>query len=321
MSPRISPSTLGRGCARRQSRPRARDDEVERGIDVLFDLDGLSGRSLVELFAMRPAPLQVNFLGYTGTLGTNVYDFIISDRHCIPDEFRRHYVERPLYIDPCYLPSDSRRTVDSTHVTRSQYGLPEDAVVLCAFANTYKILPDMFDTWMRILARHEDAVLWLRDVHGDAKARFGDEAEVRGVSRTRLFFAPTEHLGRYLARFRLATLFLDTAPFGAHTTVNDALFAGLPVVTINGLSFTGRASASQVIAAALPSLVASDHQSYYDIVDRLLASPAELTRLGLTLKTPTTAGHLFDMDRYVDRFEEAILSAWRIHKDSGLLDR
>lgn len=284
-----------------------RDD----AIDVLFDLDGLTDRALVELFAMRPAPMQVNFLGYAGTAGTPVYDFIVTDRHCIPEAARQHYVERPLYVDPCYLPSDSRRDAGA-QVSRHEYGLDEDSFVLCALAGGYKILPPLFDAWMQLLSRHARTVLWLRDAADDAKARLRSEAEARGVAADRLVFAPNEPLLRYLARFRLADLFVDTAPLGAHTTVNDALFAGLPVVTIDGESFSARVSASQVVAAGLPGLVARDVADSRRLVEELVEDPAQLLGAKATLaRNNAERGGLFDSEAYARRFESAVQAAWR----------
>jgi protein O-GlcNAc transferase len=279
-------------------------------IDVLFDLDGLTGRTLVDLFARRPAALQVNFLGYTGTMGTAAYDRIIADRHCLPESDAVHYTEKPLYIEPCYMPSDSRRVLDPAPVSRAQYGLPEDATVLCAFANTYKILPGMFAAWMALLAARPATVLWLRSAGDAANARLRAEAKRHGVDGARLCFAKPDPVPRYLSRFRLADLFLDTTPFGAHTTVNDALWAGLPVLTVDGSGFAGRASASQVHAAGLSDLVAKDLADYGRIANRLLGAPALLADVAHRLRTAGRDSPLFDGAQYAARFGDAILAAW-----------
>jgi predicted O-linked N-acetylglucosamine transferase (SPINDLY family) len=193
------------------------------------------------------------------------------------------------------------------------YGLPENATVLCAFASSYKILPDVFDIWMRLLARHAQAVLWLRDFGEETNSRLKSEMSLRGVAPERAIFTPAEPLKRYLARFALADIYLDTAPFGAHTTVNDALFAGLPVLTQNGASFAGRASASQVIAAGLPELVASNAVQYHSIADGLLSDRATLDNLTKRLQTNRDTTPLFDMKRYTREFERAILEAVKGH--------
>jgi predicted O-linked N-acetylglucosamine transferase (SPINDLY family) len=252
--------------------------------------------------------LQAGFLGFTGTMGSAAYDFIVADRYCIPPASVPHYVETPLYIDPCYLPSDSRRTLGPVP-DRIDYGLPGDAIVLCAFANTYKILPAMFDAWMSLLVRHPRALLWLRDAGEEINLRLREEARARNVDATRLAFAPKEPPARYLARFRLADLFVDTSPFGAHTTLNDALFAGLPAVSIEGRTFAARASASQLRAAGLEALVAGSVDDYVRIADRLIANPGTLRALAERLRAAAAQTPLFDMDRYTRAFERAIEGA------------
>jgi predicted O-linked N-acetylglucosamine transferase (SPINDLY family) len=283
-------------------------------IDVLFDLAGYTGLPLTDVFTRRPAPMQVNFLGYTGTMGSPAYDWIVTDRHCVGAEDAQHYTERPLYVDPCYLPSDSQRTLDAGPMSRADYGLPRDAIVLCAFAGTYKILPDLFGAWMRILERHPRTVLWLRDAGEAVDQRLRDAARARGVDAARLAFAPTEPWSRYLARFRLADLFVDTAPFGAHTTVNDALFAGLPVLTIDGGSFAGRASASQVRTAGLPDFIARDLADYQRKADALVADPARLQSAAATLRA--SAMPLFDMARYAQVFGDTVQAAWDAQRET-----
>ncbi len=276
-------------------------------VDILVDLGGFTRQKLVELFATRPAPLQIQFLGYTGTMASPAYDYIVTDRHCIPPEAVRSYSETPLYIEPCYLPSDSQRELTPEPLVRAMYGLPENAIVLCAFANRYKILPGMFNIWMRLLTEHKLAVLWLRDFGEDINSRLTLEASSRGVSSGRILFAPHEPVPRYLARFCLADLFLDTTPFGSHTTVNDALFAGLPVLTQDGASFAGRSSASQVIAVGLQELVAADALEYHSIAHRLLSDVTELRVLTKRLQINRETSPLFDTKGYARKFGDAIL--------------
>ena len=275
-------------------------------IDVLFDLNGYSGGEAVRIFAHRPAPLQVNFLGYTGTLGSPHYDVIVGDGYCIPADAEAAYTESVLRIDSCYLPSDPLRTVDQTAPTRAQYGLPDAGVVFCAFAAIAKIDPSIFDVWMSLLRETPGSVLWLRHIPTDRLARLRDEAQRRGVAATRLVVAPGDPIPRYLARFALADVFLDTAPFGSHTTVNDALFTGLPVVTIAGSSFAARASASQLAALGLHDLIARDHAHYAEIALRLAASPSMRTTIAARLTDPAVRAPLFDMDAYARRFEAVI---------------
>ena len=276
-------------------------------LDVLFDLNGYSGGEAVRILAHRPAPLQVNFLGYTGTLGSPHYDAIVCDDYCIPAGAEAGYAEHPLRIDPCYLPSDPSRVPDATPLTRAQYRLPADGIVFCAFAAIAKIVPDQFGVWLQILREVPASVLWLRQMPDDRLARLRDESARAGVDGARLVIAPAEPVPRYLARFALADLFLDSAPFGSHTTVNDALFMGLPAVTLAGASFAGRASASQLAALGQDALIARDHAQYAAIAQRLAASPDERAAIGARLRDRAARAALFDMEAYARKFEAAVL--------------
>jgi predicted O-linked N-acetylglucosamine transferase (SPINDLY family) len=275
-------------------------------IDVLFDLNGFSGGEAIRVFARRPAPIQINFLGYTGTLGSAAYDFVVVDRNCAPPESRNAFDERLLYVDPCYLPSDPARAPQGAASSRAEYGLSDDAFVFCAFAAPYKILPDHFACWMQLLRNAQGSVLWLRHLLPDRIARLRAEAERRGVDGARLIVAPADSIARYLARFGLADLLLDSAPFGSHTTVNDALFAGLPVVTIAGQSFAGRASASQLYAAGFPELVARDADDYASIAGSLARERDRLAEITRRLRETGRHSPLFDMNAYARAFESAI---------------
>ncbi len=281
----------------------------KEGIDVLFDLDGLTGRTVIDAFRRRPAPMQINFLGYTGTLGSPAYDFMVTDRHCVPRGAEVHYAERPLFIDPCYMPSDSKRLLDQQPISRAQYGLPDRSTVLCAFGGTYKILPEVFAAWMALLKEHSRAVLWLRDAGQDTRERLRCEARGEGVDASRLIFARADPVPRYLSRFRLADLYVDTSPFGSHTTVNDALWAGLPVLTIDGTSFAGRASASQVLAADMADMVAVDLDDYLAIAHGLLERPEVLAEMTRRLRTTGRSSPLFDMRAYAQKFGDAVFAA------------
>jgi len=283
-----------------------REDEV----DVAFDLTGFTGTTVVEVLLHRPAPVQVNFLGYTGTMGTSAIDWILTDRFCVPPEFAQHYAERPLYVDPCYMPSDAARTFSPTPVTRREYGLPEDAVVFSAQMGAYKMKPPALEAWMRILSAVDGSVLWMRQQSIGLEARLGELARSHGIDPGRLRYAPSQKVPVYLSRFRLADLFLDATPFGSHTTVNDALFAGLPVLACAGRSFSSRASASQVLAAGLPDLVVTDLDAYVRKAVELARDPAGLRAIGARLRERRASLPLFDLDRYARAFEAAVEHAW-----------
>jgi len=279
-------------------------------IDVLFDLNGFSGGEAIRLFAQRPAPVQINFLGYSGTLGSDAYDFIVTDRYCAPPEEQTAYAERIVYVDPCYMPSDPLRANAIQSPTRVEYGLPEDGLVFCAFAAVYKILPELFDRWMALLRDVRGSVLWLRHIPADRIGRLREAAVARGVDGARLLSAPGEGIDRYLARFALADLFLDSFPFGSHTTVNDALFAGLPVITVAGKSFASRASASQLRAADQSDMIADSLDEYVNIARALAHDPDRLAHSRRALRAARAQLPLFDMDAYARAFERAIIGAY-----------
>ncbi|HEX7270711.1 MAG TPA: tetratricopeptide repeat protein, partial [Casimicrobiaceae bacterium] len=285
---------------------RIRDD----GIGMLFDLTGHTGQGRPDLFASRAAPVQVNYLGYAGTLGASYYDFVITDRFTTPEAARADFVERLCYVGECYLPSDPARQKAVPAPERAEYGLGEDAFVFMTQAATYKIQPPLFDVWMRLLRSLPEAVLWLRPADPAVQKNLRAEADRRGVDPRRLVFAPSEPLPRYLARFALADLYLDTYPFGSHTTVNDALAAMLPVLTIAGRSMAARASAAQVRAASLPELVAGSSTEYESLARALSRDRWRLDSLASRLRRDGSASTLFDMQRYARSFEAALDRIW-----------
>ncbi len=301
------------GMAATDAAARIRADRVA----LLFDLTGHTEFARPEVFAARPAPVQVNYLGYAGTLGASYYDYVIGDATSIAATARPSFLEQVVDVGDCYIPSDSTRTIGASASTRAQYGLPADAFVLVSQAAPYKILPDMFDLWMRLLAGIEDAVLWLRPMQAEAAANLRAEASSRKIDAQRLVFAPREPVADYLARFPLADLYLDTYPFGSHTTVNDALFAGLPVVTLAGRSMASRASASQLRAVGMPELVADSHDAYFALARALARDRDRLAALSTRLRETAHASALFDMKAYTTRFEAAMLRMVRERVDSA----
>jgi protein O-GlcNAc transferase len=286
-----------------------RDDTIA----VLFDLTGHTAYSRPGVFAARPAPVQVNFLGFAGTLGAAYYDYIITDAYTTPQDEQPHFEERLLPLAECYIPSDPKRVLGPLP-SREIYGLPADAFVFMSQAAPYKVLPEMFDLWARLVASVDGSVLWMRSMRPEAQANLRNEALRRGIAGERLIFAPSEPVPQYLARYRMADLYLDTYPFGSHTTVNDALFAGLPVLTLAGRSMAARASASQVRAAGLPEMIASSHEGYESIALALVRNRERLDDLTARLRSRGRASALFDMTSYAKRFEDAVL---RIAGDRG----
>lgn len=234
---------------------------AEDGIDILVDVNGHTRDARLGVFARRPAPIQVNWLGYPGTMGSSFHHYIIADEWTIPPHAESWYSERVLRL-PCYQPNDRRRVVDATVPARADVGLPENAFVFCCFNASHKFTRFSFDRWMEILRATEDSVLWLLDYSPETNQRLREHAEARGVSGARLHFAPKLANPRHLARYPLADMFLDSAPYGAHTTASDALWMGVPVLTWSGRCFASRVCGSLLRSAGLPDMVCATPEEF-----------------------------------------------------------
>jgi predicted O-linked N-acetylglucosamine transferase (SPINDLY family) len=249
-------------------------------IDILIDLGGFTRGSRLGILASRCAPVQVHYLGFTGTLGSSYVDYLIADATAIPRGDERYYRECIARLPYSYLPHDDRQTVSNELPERRACGLPDSGLVLCAFNNPYKITPAVFKTWMQLLRARSDAVLWLQSSSPGLIGRLARAAAEHGVAPQRLVFAPRlASLPEHLARYRVADLFLDTTPYGAHATAHDALWAGLPVLTLAGEAFASRVGASLLSALGLPELVACDIEDYHLRAAQLLEDPSRLAKL------------------------------------------
>ena len=231
-------------------------------IDIAVDLKGFTKDSRVNIFASRLAPVQVNYLGYPGTMAADFIDYIIADPTLIPLESQEHYSEKVMYLPHSYQPNDRKREIAQKNFTRAELGLPQDGFVYCCFNNNWKITPDVFDLWMNILKRTPTSVLWLLEDNKHVAENLRREAQVRGVKPDRLIFAGRMPMAQHLARHKCADLFLDTLPCNAHTTASDALWAGLPVLTRMGESFASRVAASLLNAIGLPELITTSAIEY-----------------------------------------------------------
>ncbi len=280
-------------------------------IDIAVDLNGYTRHGRTGILAFRPAPIQVNYLGYPGSSGTGYIDYIIADRVVIPPEAASFYSEAVIHLPDTYLPCDSTRREAGRTPSRAEAGLPADGFVFCCFNKHFKITPPVFDVWMRLLRRIEGSVLWLPAGAGASAENLRLAAASRAVAPERLVFAPPAPLEDHLARHRLADLFLDTSPFNAHSTAGDALWAGLPVVTWLGRSFAGRVAASLLRAAGLPELVAADLAAYEALAGALAADPARLAALRARLAASRETAAIFDMDRLCRHIESAYVAMWR----------
>ncbi len=276
-----------------------------RGIDILVNLNGYFGLARNNLFSLRPAPLQVNYLGFPGTMGAGFIDYLIADTVVLPPADQQFYTEQVVYLPGSYQPNDSQRRISSQTLRRSDVGLPEGGFVFCCMNNVYKITPQVFDIWMRLLQRVPGSVLWLYGRVAEARANLQHEAAARGVAAERLVFAPAFAPELHLARLRLADLFLDTWPYNAHTTGSDALWAGLPVLTCTGPTFPSRVGASLLHAMGLPELVVDSFAEYEALAYRLATEPALLAALRQRLAAKLPSAPLFNSRRYTRHLEAA----------------
>ena len=280
-------------------------------IDIAIDLNGYSGAKRPGILLPRPAPVQVNYLGYPGTMAAPFIDYIIADRVVIPGENQIYYTERIAYLPHTYMPNDLKRPISTDVPSRSEAGLPENGFVFACHNASHKIGPEMFDVWMRLLQKVDDSVLWLRSTNDLAMANLRREAKARGIAPERLLFAVrAPQTADHLARLRLADLFVDTLPYNAHATACDALWAGLPVLTCAGNTFPARVAASVLHAIGLPELVASSLVEYEELALALARSPERLAAIRTKLMRNRDTEPLFDTARFTRDLESAYTSMW-----------
>jgi len=276
----------------------------ELEVDIAVDLGGYTSDTKTAIFSHRPAPVQVNYLGYPGSMGVDYYDYIIADRHVIPPDQQRHYSEKVVVLPDSYLPIDNSIRISKDTPTRAACGLPQEAFVFCAFSHDYKIAPPVFAAWMRLLGEVPGSVLWLASRNEAARRNLRAQAHEHGVEPSRLVFAERLPLVEdHLARYRQADLFLDTHPYNAHTTAADALMAGLPVLTYEGSAFPSRVAASLLRAAGLPELVTSSLEDYEAKARTLALSPELLRALRTTLVKNQADQPLFDTSLFCRNLE------------------
>jgi protein O-GlcNAc transferase len=284
-------------------------------IDIAVDLAGHTGYSRTRVFAMRAAPIQVSYLGYAGTTGADYMDYLIGDRVVIPEEQRRHYTEKIVYLPNSFLPHDSTRAIATNVFTRADLGLPSTGSIFCCFNNNYKITPNTFDSWMRILKRAENSVLWLSQNEPAAASNLRREASRRGIDGGRLIFADRlSSISAHLARHRVADLFLDTLPYNAHATALDALWAGLPVLTCVGEGFASRVAASLLSAIAMPELITTTMTQYENVAVHLAANPQQLDDIKQKLARNRLKAPLFDTKALTRHLEAAYSNVYQRYR-------
>jgi predicted O-linked N-acetylglucosamine transferase (SPINDLY family) len=283
---------------------------LEMEVDIAIDLNGYTKYSRPRILARRPAPVQVSYLGYTGTMGAGFIDYILADRFVVPPEHEVFYTEKVVRLPDCYWIDNAERTIAGRAGSRSEQGLPQDGVVFCCFNNNYKIAPPLFDVWMRLLARVPGSVLWLLQDNAWAEENLRKEARSRGIDPSRLIFAPRMKRDDHLARHGLADLFLDTLPYNAHTTASDALWMGVPVVTCVGDTFPGRVAGSLLHAAGLPELVTSGLEAYEHLALEIATDPGRLREIRAKLARAGRASPVFDTERFRRQVESAYTTMW-----------
>jgi predicted O-linked N-acetylglucosamine transferase (SPINDLY family) len=283
----------------------------ELEIDIAIDLMGYTRNDRCGIFVHRPAPIQVNYLGYPGTVGTDdVFDYVIGDPTVLPFDLQPFFAERIVQLPGCYQVNDSQRAIAAETPTRGEAGLPERGFVFCCFNGSYKITSEIFDVWMRLLHAVEGSVLWL--LRSNAADNLRRAAAGRGIDPTRLVFADPIEPSRHLARHRLADLFLDTLPYNAHTTASDALRVGLPMVTCRGKAFAGRVAASLLHTVGLDELVTDSLAEYEALALRLAGDRQMLVGLARKLEQGRSTCALFATDRTCRQIEAAYTRMWEL---------
>ena len=284
----------------------------ENQVDILVDLKGYTKDNRLCICALRPAPVQVSYLGFPGTTGADFFDYIITDKIVTPEEHAPYYSEKFVYLPHCYQVNDHTQLIANKDWGKGDFGFPEDSFVFCSFNGPYKIDPVMFDVWMEILRKVPDSILWLLSGNSIAEKNLRREAEARGIQSERLVFADMLPKDEHLSRLRFADLSLDTRIVNGHTTTSDALWAGVPVITLQGGHFASRVSSSVLAAIGLPELITHRLEEYEALAVQLARNPAQLQEIRRRLAENRLSAPLFDTPRFVRNLESAYREMWNI---------
>jgi len=282
-------------------------------IDILVDLKGYSQGARTKIMALRPAPVQVNFLGYPGTMGANFIDYIVVDRFIVPPGHEPHYLEKCVFMPDAYQPNDGNRKIAPDPGTRISHGLPAKGFVFCSFNQAAKITPEVFSIWMRLLSQVESSVLWLLAFNTYTEQALRDKAAAFGVDPERIIFAPQAPLDAHLARYKLADLFLDTFPCNAHTTASDALWGGCPVLTCAGETFASRVAGSLLRTLEMDDLITTSLTDYEALALKLAQEPKTLAKKKKLLAKRRTTNPLFDGTLFAKNLERGYETIWDRH--------
>ena len=277
----------------------------QKNIHIAIDLKGYTKDSRPNIFSYRAAPIQVNYLGYPGSMMNESIDYIIADKVLIPETNQQHFSEKIIYLPHCYQVNDSRKVISGKKFSREEFGLPKGVFVFCCFNNNYKILPETFEIWMRILKQVDGSVLWLLEDNEWASENLRKEAKNLDIDPSRLIFAKRIPLADHLARHQLADLFLDTSPYNAHTTASDALWAGLPILTLIGDTFAGRVCSSLLMAIDLPDLITESREDYESLAIELATDTLRLSSIKERLKRNRISSPLFQSSLITKQIEKA----------------
>ena len=292
----------------------------DMNIDIAIDLTGFTQDSRTGIFSYRAAPIQVNYLGFPGTMGADYMDYIIADKILIPMDLQQQYSEKVVYLPGSYQANDRRRVISNQKFTRQELGLPNKSFVFCCFNNNHKILPETFDSWMRILKAVEGSILWLYQDNPWVVDSLKSKVLNHGIDKNRLVFAEYMSLPEHLARHRQADLFLDTLPYNAHTTASDALWAGLPVLTLMGRSFASRVAASLLNAVGLPELITNTQEEYEALAIQLARNPKKFADIKLRLDNNRLTAPLFDTPLFTKNLESAYIKMYERYQADLQLD-
>lgn len=294
------------------------DASRELGIDIAIHRNGYTKETRTELFKERLAPVQISYLGYPGTLGTDFMDYLVADPVVIPSEQRRFYAEKIIYLPNSYQPNDDRRQIAPINSVRADHGLPEEGFVFCCFNQICKIGPREFDIWMRVLSSVDDSVLWLLESNAVAEQNLREEAERRGVEANRIIFARRMAQAEHLARHQHADLFIDTFNYNAHTGASDALWAGLPLVTKVGKQFAARVASSLLVAMGMSDLITETEEHYEQLIMELANDDSKLEALKARLQVNRLSQPLFKTQEYTRDFESGLKMAAEKHRRGGV---
>jgi predicted O-linked N-acetylglucosamine transferase (SPINDLY family) len=277
----------------------------DNGIDIAIDLKGFTKNARPNIFSNKCAPIQINYLGFPGTLGSKIYDYIISDSFIIPPHNLKFYSEKVIFLPHCYQVNDSKKFIPSMKFSKVDFGLPDNKFIFCSFNNNFKITPEIFDAWMHILKAVNNSVLWLFEENHTAAKNLRQEATRRGIDMNRLIFAQRLPLDDHLSRYQLADLCIDTFPCNGHTTTSDALWTGIPVVTLVGESFSSRVAASLLNTIGVPELITYSIDEYMKLAIELASNPEKFFAIKNRIAINRLTSPLFDINLFTKNIELA----------------